>query len=111
MRAVITPGRRTGGGLSGRGGPLSSAAAPLVMTSRLLIDADVVDQHLRRERRGGVDRAGPVTADRQVENDVERVVVDPRAPGVLHGVLVRGEGQCVVQEEPDALAVPLGGIG
>src|ERR1043165_4634701 len=59
MRSVIAPGRLAGRALSEGRVPPRSAAAPLVMNDRSLIDADVVDKHLRRERRGGVDRAGP----------------------------------------------------
>ena len=49
----------------------------------LLVDADVVDQHPLRQDGGGVRRARPVTADRVVEDEEERVVEDPRPTGRL----------------------------
>src|SRR5439155_5248675 len=43
----------------------------------LVGDADVVDEDAGGEYGGGVGGSGPVAADREVENDEERVVEDP----------------------------------
>src|SRR5690242_14792953 len=72
MRSVIAPPTSGERALSGRGAPPLPAAAPLLISRPSLVDADVVHEHLGRERRAGVDRARPVTADREVQDDVER---------------------------------------
>src|SRR5262245_12721128 len=61
------------------GGAAGSAAAPL--DGSVLVNAHVVHEHPLRQNRGGVRGTGPVTAHRVVEDDVERVVVNPRTLG------------------------------
>src|SRR3954452_9085600 len=90
-------------GAGAEGGPPRRSAGAVSS----LVDADVVDEHPGRERGGGVDRAGEVPADRQVEDDVEGVVEDPRTAGRLDGRLAGVEHLVAVEQELDALAVPL----
>src|SRR5688500_8196922 len=95
------------GVLPGAGGGMGARPRRGERAVSSLVDADVVHEHAGRERGGGVDRAGEVAADRQVEDEVERVVEDPRPAGRLDGGLAGVEDLVAVEQELDALAVPL----
>ena len=74
--------------------------------SSALIHADVIDEHLLRERRRRVGIAGPVAADREVQQHEERVIEDPRRTG--WDVAERSPAILpLVHEPPDFPGTPL----
>src|SRR5262245_24155783 len=85
---------------------LAEAAAP----SGPLIYAHVIDLHLRGELCRGVGVAREVAADRQIQDDRERVIVDPLSPGWK----VCGRArliQLVIDVPTDHVPLPLGREG
>ena len=63
--------------------PERSVPVRRVAAAGVGVDPDVVDQHLLRERGAAVRVAGPVAADRHVQDHEERVVEDPAVAAEL----------------------------